>query len=69
MVGIEPVKLSPGRGVPLDPQPSEILLDCGIILRADTGVVDVFEAQKEESFVFPGQLLGKMSRKGVSEME
>lgn len=53
----------------MDPQPSEILLDCGIILRADTGVVDVFEAEKEESFVFPGQLLGKMSRKGVSEME
>ena len=53
----------------MDPQPSEILLDRGIILWLDTGVVDVFEAEKEESFVFSGQLLGKMSRKGVSEME
>ena len=53
----------------MDPKPSEILLDCGIILWSDTGVVDVFEAEKEESLGFPGQLLGKMSRKGVSEME
>ena len=53
----------------MNPKPSEILLDCGIILWSDTSVVDVFEAEKEESFVFAGQLLGKMSRKGVSEME
>ena len=53
----------------MNPKPSEILLDCGIIFWSDTGVVDVFEAEKEESFVFPGQLLSKMSRKGVSEME
>ena len=53
----------------MNPKPFEILLDCGIELRSDAGVVDVFEAEKESSFVFPGQLVGKMSRKGVSEME
>ena len=69
LIGIESVELLPGIGVPMNAEPVEIFLDGVVVFRAHAGVINVFEAEEELPLVLPSQFVGKVSRKGMSEME
>ena len=69
LVGAKAVRLANRIIVPGDSQPTQVLLDALVILRPDTGVIDVLEAQEKAALLPPGQIVRHQCSVGVAEVE